>query len=226
MKKNYDASGSMTSPLFKDKELIQTNREAFSITKLKDGIKTMTKLKFITTLFLFIILFGSTANAQWVSTGLANGTVNIVFGNGTNLFAGLTNGALISTDNGSSWNYTSISATFSVWSFAVNGTDIFAGTTGGLFRSTDNGLTWTTVNSGMPLVQSFAVIGTTFFAGTEGGGVYFTTDNGTNWTQVNTGLTNLQVRALISSGTKLFAGTLDGVFLSTDNGSNWTQLNA
>ena len=176
----------------------------------------MFKIKFAAILISFIVLFGSFANAQWVPTGLANGTVNIVFGNGGNLFAGLINGALISTDNGSNWNYTSISTTFSVWSFAVNGTDIFAGTTGGLFRSTDNGLTWTTVNSGMPLVQSFAVIGTTFFAGTEGGGVYFTTDNGTNWTQVNTGLTNLQVRVLISSGTKLFAGTLDGVFLSTD----------
>ena len=194
-------------------------------TGAKERIQTMANLRSLTLLIIFTVLFGSTAHAQWVPTGLANGTVNIVFGNGGNLFAGLINGALISTDNGSNWNYTSISATFSVWSFAVNGTDLFAGTTGGLFRSTDNGLTWNTVNSGMPLVQSFAVIGTTFFAGTEGGGVYFTTDNGTNWTQVNTGLTNLQVRALISSGTKLFAGTLDGVFLSTDNGSNWTQLN-
>ncbi|MFA6598130.1 MAG: SdrD B-like domain-containing protein [Ignavibacteriaceae bacterium] len=225
MKKYYEVSEFMTSSLFKMKKLVQTNCKALSITKLKNGIKSMTKLKFVIILFLFLVMFDSIANAQWVPTGLANGTVNIVFSNGTNLFAGLTNGALISTDNGSSWNYTSISATFSVWSFAVNGTDIFAGTTGGLFRSTDNGLTWNAVNSSMPLVQSFAVIGTTFFAGTEGGGVYFTTDNGTNWTQVNTGLTNLQVRALISSGTKLFAGTLDGVFLSTDNGSNWAQLN-
>jgi len=225
MKKYYEASEFMTSPLFKEKELTQTNNKALSITKLKNGIKSMPKLKFVITLFLFIALFGSITKAQWLPTGLANGTVNIVFGNGANLFAGLSNGALISTDNGSSWNYTSISATFSVWSFAVNGTDIFAGTTGGLFRSTDNGLTWNAVNSGMPMVQSFAVIGATFFAATEGGGVYLTTDNGTNWTQVNTGLTNLQVRALIASGTKLFAGTLDGVFLSTDNGSNWTQLN-
>ncbi len=225
MKNLYILFVMLSSSLFASNILAQTTSTTLPLNKLNKGIKTMSKLRFLTILFLFTFLLGSNANAQWVSTGLGNGTVNIVFANGANLFAGLSNGALISTDNGINWNYTSISAAFSVWSFAVNGTDIFAGTTGGLFRSTDNGLTWNAVNSGMPLVQSFAVIGTTFFAGTEGGGVYFTTDNGTNWTQVNTGLTNLQVRALISSGTNLFAGTLDGVFLSTDNGLNWTQLN-
>ncbi|MFA4917577.1 MAG: SdrD B-like domain-containing protein, partial [Syntrophales bacterium] len=138
----------------------------------------------------------------------------------------MTNGALISTDNGTNWNYTSINTSFSVWSFAVYGTDIFAGTTGGFLRSTDNGATWNPVNSGMSLVQSFATIGTNFFIGTESGGVYLSTDGGTTWAQLNSGLTNLTVRAITASGTNLFAGTNgSGIFLSTDNGTNWTPIN-
>jgi hypothetical protein len=179
-----------------------------------------------TTLFLLTFLFANTTQAQWVPTGLSNGTVNIVFANGGNLFAGLSNGVLISTDNGASWNYTSLSSSLSAWSFGVYGTNIFVGTTGGLFRSADNGSTWNIVNISTGWVQSFAVIGNNFFVGTEGGGVFLSTDGGTSWTPVNTGLTNLTVRALIAKGTTLYAGTNgSGIFFSTDNGSSWNTAN-
>jgi|GEM_PF-1388104 len=201
----------------------------FAFTKpkeLKIIEKGMTKPRLLLVMLLLTFSFGGVVQAQWVSTGLTNGTVNIVFETGGNLFAGLQNGALISTNNGTNWNYTTINSAYGVWSFGVIGTDIFAGTTGGLFRSTDNGLTWNAVNSGMPLVQSFALIGTNFFAGTEGGGVYLSTDNGNTWTQTNNGLTNLTVRALLASGSNLFAGTNgSGVFLSTDNGLSWNSVN-
>ncbi|MCK9424451.1 MAG: T9SS type A sorting domain-containing protein [Ignavibacteriaceae bacterium] len=226
MKKNYVEFVILFYSLFKTNIFAQTASITWPFANLNKGIKAMTKLQSLTIMFLLTFLFGSTAHAQWMPTGLTNGTINIVFSNGSNLLAGMTNGALISTDNGTNWNYTSINTSFSVWSFAVYGTDIFAGTTGGFLRSTDNGATWNPVNSGMSLVQSFATIGTNFFIGTESGGVYLSTDGGTTWAQLNSGLTNLTVRAITASGTNLFAGTNgSGIFLSTDNGTNWTPIN-
>ena len=37
-------------------------------------------------------------------------------------------------------------------------------------------------------------------------------------------MTNTTIRALVVSGTNLFAGTNGGVFLSTNNGTNWTTV--
>lgn len=74
-------------------------------------------------------------------------------------------------------------------------------------------------------VMTFATIGNNIFIGT-GNGVYLTTNNGTSWSTVNNGLTSLDVRALILSGTNLFAGTFgNGVFLSTNNGTSWNAVN-
>ena len=43
---------------------------------------------------------------------------------------------------------------------------------------------------------------------------------------VKTSLDSIDVRALVVSGNKLFAGTESGVYLTTNNGTNWTKANA
>ena len=71
-------------------------------------------------------------------------------------------------------------------------------------------------------VSSFAVYGTSFFAGSQG--VYLSSDSGSTW--IFDGLFNDDVRALVVSGTNLFAGDSQGdVFLSTDRGNNWKAAN-
>jgi len=56
--------------------------------------------------------------------------------------------------------------------------------------------------------------------------VFLSTNNGASWTAVNARLTNTDVRALVVSGSNLFAGTFGGgIFLSTDNGGGWTAVN-
>jgi hypothetical protein len=117
--------------------------------------------------------------------------------------------------------------------FAVKGTDLFAGTGaifggGDIYISTTNDSIWTLVNNGLPNqnVYDIAVSSNNIFAGTATG-VYLSANNGTNWTAANTGLpSSKKVRALLVSGTTIFAG-LDnsGVYLSTNNGTSWTAVN-
>ncbi len=81
------------------------------------------------------------------------------------------------------------------------------------------------------------MIGTNIFAGaTNAGGVYLSTDNGTTWKTAASGLPSeitggysyhtVNVNALVSSGSDLFAGTDDGIFVSKNNGTSWTQSNS
>ena len=77
----------------------------------------------------------------------------------------------------------------------------------------------------------FAVNEGNVFVGTAGwepsNGIYLSTDSGNTWTTVNNGLTSLNITALVSSGPKLFAGSITGgVCRSTDNGSHWTPVNS
>jgi ligand-binding sensor domain-containing protein len=162
---------------------------------------------------------------------------------GTNLLAGTSTGAFLSTDNGDRWSELSSGLNAYVRCFVVaptgtGGTNLFAGTDGsGVFLSSDNGLSWSQVNSGLtnPYVLSLAadtnVAGVAnLFAGTSGGGVFLSTDNGASWTPVNSGLTKTTVWSFAIYhndvvGTNPFAGTVGGgVFVTANNGASWTQL--
>jgi len=114
-----------------------------------------------------------------------------------------------------------------VCTFAVSGTNLFAGTTdffvdsGGVFLSTNDGSNWNATGLQGPIVSTLAINGTNFFAGTPYG-IFHSTNNGTSWSDLNTFFSNNDVRALVFSGTNLFAGTYGGgVYRSTNNGLNW-----
>jgi hypothetical protein len=182
--------------------------------------------------------------ASWtpLNSGLTNIYVNALSVYGTNLYAGTDGGGVfILTNTDTSWIATSVGPrnthSLLVTSNGVGGTNLFAGTyRGGVFLSTDNGISWTTVNAGLTYaspsmsdvttIQVLFAHGTDLFAGTNGyGDLYLSTNNGTNWTSVNAGLEGSNVYALASSGTDLFAGTMNrGVCLSTDNGTIWTAV--
>ena len=143
----------------------------------------------------------------------------------TILYAGTVGGAYLSVDNGMNWSRTDLPAK-AVKCFTINGEILFAGVDqAGVYCSTDKGTTWTPVGFGNSTVWSLAVDGTNLYAATEGWdkGVYFSTDSGMNWTQ--TSLVG-SVRALMVSGTNLYAGVSDeGVARSTDHGTSWTYVN-
>jgi photosystem II stability/assembly factor-like uncharacterized protein len=172
-----------------------------------------------------ILIFSSIVNAQWVvdSIGIGNVSVRSLAYSGNNIFAGTINyGVYVSTNNGTSWNKTSLDDQF-IYSLAVDGSNVFAGTYGnGIYLSTNNGTTWTQTSLIDQYVPSLAVSGTNIFAGVYYSGLYLSTDNGTSWSQ--TSLNSGDVYSLSVSGTNIFAGTyLNGVYYSTNNGITWTQ---
>jgi photosystem II stability/assembly factor-like uncharacterized protein len=158
---------------------------------------------------------------------------------GTNIFAGTYDGVFLSSNSGTSWNVvdTGLPPNPNIAAMASIGSNVFAGTSNlGVFRSTNNGANWTSPNTGLP-VNSVNVLyenGSDLYAGTLG--VYRSTDNGSDWTPASNGLPeyNMDVTALISVGTYLFAGTQsagsgidgDNVFLSTDSGASWNPASA
>ncbi|MFA7360634.1 MAG: T9SS type A sorting domain-containing protein [Candidatus Kapaibacterium sp.] len=173
-------------------------------------------------------------------TSLNNQTGYSLLVSGMNIFAGVSDGVYLSTDNGNNW--TSVSNGFSgeqVGSLAISGTNIFAGTRdypyGGIYLSTNNGNNWNQVNNGIPIydIKALATIGTNIFGSTSYSGVILSTNNGTNWNFVNSGLaTGSVVRSFAVLGTKIYACSFDistgegyGVFLSTNNGGNWNAVN-
>ncbi len=143
--------------------------------------------------------------------------------------------------------------TSTITSMAFSGKNIFAGilpttsyiTTppyivqvpGGVFLSTNNGATWSVVDSGLTdtsstNVSALAAVGNTIVAGTtDNSGIFRSTNSGTTWTSANTGLFTvvgdstqyIQIHALTTIGSKIFAGTDQGVFLSTNDGVSWSS---
>jgi photosystem II stability/assembly factor-like uncharacterized protein len=169
------------------------------------------------------------SGGNWTAsgTGLTSDDVTSLWANGSILFAGTGMGIFRSTNNGANWDAVDLNIKYA-WTFVANGPNLFAGTySDGLFRSTDNGLNWTLASNGLASlkVRSLVAVGNNIFAGTFGGGVFRSADNGASWIASSTGLTNsgTYVRALVVSGSNLFAGTSSGVFHSSDNGANWTN---
>lgn len=86
-----------------------------------------------------------------------------------------------------------------------------------LHRSEDGGVTFRSVAIEKGGDISAAAIDDrgTFYAGTKEG-VFRSVDSGKSWAPINEGLTNTDVRALHSSGSRLYAGTAGGSVYSTE----------
>jgi hypothetical protein len=200
-----------------------------------------------------ILLFGATAQGQWVQTNgpygrLSNTTANVSRlasypngAGGSNLLAGCSpvlsseweGGVLFSTNNGTSWTDGGL---WDIWvtCVSVNGICLFAGgempastKNAWLFR-TNNGMSWDLLLSGGGFINGYvavAAIGTRVFAspGTFQNPVVVSTDNGTSWTPTNAPFRGFN--QMVEMGSYLFAGACSGVFRSTDNGTNWSMVN-
>jgi photosystem II stability/assembly factor-like uncharacterized protein len=158
------------------------------------------------------------------------------------LFAGASQGAEWSSDDGSTWRAAGIGLPVEAFQAltAVNDT-IYAGSKSGsgVYRSTDYGTTWSGVSNGLPAssqVNALVVVSgsdgeaKSMFCGSDKG-VYRSVDGGGKWSAVNPGLTSTYVYALAVApastepGMMLFAGTRDGVFRTTDSGGSWVSAN-
>jgi photosystem II stability/assembly factor-like uncharacterized protein len=168
------------------------------------------------------IYASSNEGKSWVSSGMGVKSIWALAVSDTSIFAAVNPtvnepGRIFrSTDNGKSWFMRN--GSFPGWgsSLWTSGTtlghhgNLFASTSSGLFRSADDGLSWIALHSGLPNWADsyhFVDAGGNLFLGTSTGGVFHSTNDGDSWTPVNAGLTDSRVRALVLSGTNLFAVT-------------------
>jgi hypothetical protein len=158
------------------------------------------------------------------------------------LYAGRTNGVMISTNNGDSWISDGLDnnlvSSLVVISDGIGGSNIFAGTSNGVFLSTGSGSGWTPVNSGMndTIISALAVSpnnsgGKNILAGTEEGNLYISSNNGSTWNTASTGLLSgsrgagASINSFTVAGSNIYACTIAGLFQSDNNTFNWKPIN-
>lgn len=203
------------------------------------------------------ILYAATAGAgvfrssdtgrTWsaVNIGLNNLTVNTLFADGANIYAGTASGLFRTGDAGQRWEAVPIRALSNGFPFSTsfitcgiigqvgNRKTIFIGSANGVFRTADDGATWEYFNQGLPSTQfitALQIFNQRLFAGTPNDGVLsisLETANDT-WQQPRQGLFPLSVTSFVTLGQqRIFAGTNGaGVFQSTDVGATWTPANS
>jgi hypothetical protein len=166
--------------------------------------------------------------ASWLLVSNAFTDINTISPSGNQMVVGNSNGVLISTNTGLSWQgvNTGISNA-NVRSFALKSGKVFAAASEGVCVSTDGGVNWADASGGQRF-KTVAVVakGTDLFLAASDSGIYHSTNDGQSWFSASGGLTGfaLQVVSLAASGNNLIAGTQNGTYFSSNNGANWTLL--
>ncbi len=130
-----------------------------------------------------------------------------------------------STNNGASWQAAEVGPPLSkrVNALAVDVAKSYAGTDEGVFVSSDNGRTWSRAAMGPShRVQSLVAGHGAVYAGTARG-VYVSQDHGRTWAATLRGLNDLNVRALATDDTLVFAGTDKGGVYVLRGAGHWQK---
>ncbi len=175
---------------------------------------------------------------QAANAGLEQATVLSLAANDTEIVAGTSTGAYLSTDRGAAWHPTGFSfrsprvaisspafGTDSTMMAVVNYSDT-------VYVSTDNGIHWfsrkiqfPSPNPSMPLSPLF--VGTELLIGNSYGYVFATQDLGATWSNVLLpGSEPHSVKTIDQLGQILFAGTAAGIYRSSDTGGSWLLLDS
>lgn len=180
-------------------------------------------MKTLTILFLAVLGFYSQSFSQWqhVTNGIENRYVYTLAVQGNTIYAGASiGGVYFSSNNGSSWQQTSLSSPV-IQNLYVDGNFLFAGTGAhGIYYTSNNGINWIQTNLTNKTIFSFTKKNNTYFAGSDSNGVYASAFNGVSW--VPAGLAGKTVYALTQAGGNIIAGlSNNGMYVSTDEGASW-----
>lgn len=164
----------------------------------------------------------------YASSVLSNITFCLLSTVSGSILAGLDGTGIIrSTDNGDTWNTTSLTTNNIRQMVQAENGDVLAVTNVGVYKTSDDGENWTLSNNGITTTNTYAIhknsFGTVFCtAGISK--VYKSTDNGNNWAEVGSGLPSSIIYCLNSNSSNvMYAGTLFGLYKSTNDGSTWTE---
>lgn len=152
--------------------------------------------------------------------------------NGTDVYAGTSNGIFLSRDNGITWRE-AISLDRAVTVLQIDDNNIFAGTTQGLYLSENRGVSWKILDNllSKSIIASISKFGTNYYVVANGGmlelpgGVCVSNDNGKTWKQILKA--NENMKSIAVDNKIIFCGSeLGNVFLSKDDGATWKNINS
>ncbi|MGC8691233.1 MAG: stalk domain-containing protein [Caldisericum sp.] len=136
-------------------------------------------------------------------------------------------GLMVSTDNGLSWTYTSLTSGefYSVTFSKANPKYVYAGGDIGLYVSKDSGAHFSKIlaNFELPIYSVIAPKDGNLYALTKNY-LYKSTDSGKTWNIISEKISFLKGTTLAGdyyNPSVLFLGTLDGVYISRDGGITW-----
>jgi len=179
-------------------------------------------MKKLILIILFLSVNVSVGMAEWQQV-YGSPYIYSICVSGTEIYTGTGYGLFKSTNNGASWQQTSLNTNYLALAVSPSGSNILAGTySGGIHVSTNGGTNWIQSSLTDKVTRSFLTSGGNTFAGTEYNGIYTSTNNGMNWIQ--SPFNNRSVRSFAIHNGNLFAGTdTFGVYISTNNGTSWNQ---
>lgn len=195
---------------------------------------------------LFVILIGAVqaqgANLklEWIqlADNAAIGDVLALSGSKYRIYAGTSNGILLSESAGLTWRSTAFEKPTAV--LTVDGDTVYAGTwRKGIFRSDDAGRRWKPIHNGLRFhdgdkersystVQRILIIDDTLINMMYHGGTYTSTDRGETWHNISEEwyAGNSIYSMTLFDGYLWSAISIGWMARSPDNGQTWQPLNA
>lgn len=133
-----------------------------------------------------------------------------------NIFCGLTfssnQGVYVSTDNGLTWNSTSLMGN-TIWSIVADDSQVIA-SADKIYRTIDNGQSWIPI--GVGFTGYLALSGNRIYSAMSG--LRVTSNNGLDWSLINSDAGT----SVIAEDSLVFFGTQDGkIYRSTNFGQTW-----
>ena len=167
---------------------------------------------------------------SWTPHPQVRVTVRRFFTRGSQIYAGLQNGLLLSSDNGNTWIDIPVPSGQNGFGVALNASGhLFIGGWEGVHRSTNGGRDWTDITAGLPEKRLMSLASSSadvLYAGLYRRGLYRSTDQGGMWTEADPSLTGANVNRIVFEGSKIYVASSDGVRVSTDNGATWETRNS
>jgi ligand-binding sensor domain-containing protein len=176
------------------------------------------------------VFMSADSGASWstVFPGISNPNIIAIASSDDTVLVGTAGGGVFASINGGG-AYTSINSNLSdlnITSIAASASAIYVGTPSGVFQASTSFPIWTQVITGLSNteVNTLYVTATDIYAGTNAG-VFISPLSGISWSAA--GSATDTVKALISYGTKLLAGTTNrGVLKSTMGTFTWAVTNS